>query len=81
MTPEARSRPPPRPRVAAVPRSRGQSRPTCGGRPTLGSRHPGAAGQLVLKQLLVEAIFRGVAAHQDQGQATTGSQGVASHCR
>jgi hypothetical protein len=36
---------------------------TCGRCPTLGSGHPGASCQLVLQQLLVEAIFRRVATH------------------
>lgn len=39
---------------------------TCWGRPALGSRNPGASCQLVLQQLLVEAIFWGVATHQEQ---------------
>lgn len=54
--------------------------PTCGGCPTLGSRYPGASRQLVLKQLLIEAIFGGVTAHQEQRQASAGSQGVTSNC-
>lgn len=55
-------------------------RPTCGRCPTLGSGHPGAGCQLVLKQLLVEAIFRGVTTHQEQRQASAGSKGVTSNC-
>lgn len=55
-------------------------RPTCGRCPALGSGHPGAGCQLVLKQLLVEAIFRGVTTHQEQRQASAGSKGVTSNC-
>lgn len=47
--------------------------PTCWGCPALGSGYPGASCQLVLQQLLVEAIFRRVATHQEQRQASTGS--------
>lgn len=66
-----------RPRCCALP----VPRPTCGGCPALGSGHPGASHQLVLKQLLVEAIFGGVTAHQEQGEASAGSEGVAGNCR
>lgn len=52
--------------------------PTCGGCPALSSRYPGASCQLVLKQLLVEATFRRVAAHQEQRQAPAGSKSVTS---
>lgn len=52
--------------------------PTCGGCPTLSSGYPGASHQLVLKQLLVEAIFRRVTSHQEQGQASARSEGMTS---
>lgn len=50
--------------------------PTCGGCPTLSSGYPGAGCQLVLKQLLIEAIFRGVTTHQEQRQASAGSKSM-----
>lgn len=53
--------------------------PTRGRCPTLGSRHPGASHQLVLEELLVEATFRGVTAHQEQRQASAGCKGVTSN--
>lgn len=56
-------------------------RPTCGGCPALGSRHPGARGQLVFKQLLIEAIFRRVTTHQEQRQASAGGKSMTSNCR
>lgn len=53
--------------------------PTCWRCPTLSSGYPGASCQLVLEQLLVEAIFRGVATHQEQRQASAGSKGMTSN--
>lgn len=55
--------------------------PTCGGRSALSAGYPGASCQLVLKKLLVEAILRGVAAHQEQRQASAGSEGMAGDSR
>lgn len=53
--------------------------PTCRGCPALSSGYPGASCQLVLEQLLVEAIFRRVTTHQEQRQASADSEGVTSN--